>query len=392
MIKPTSTEIFANVNHDIEWIRDNTIFLTVHGSHAYGLSSPTSDIDLRGITCPPKQYFFGFNKSFDQLIASDPYDLQVFSLVKYFALTSQGNPNTLELIFTEEEDHILVNELGKILLDHRDKFLSRNLKERYVGYSKAQAHKIVNHKRWIDNPPSHPPTREEFGLSKKMEIPKEQLLTVKAIFAKKIEEWNCDFEPFSEPQKIYLQGKVSHILAEMDILSDNKWELAARNLGASENFIYLLQREKAYQNLTDDYHNYLTWKKNRNPERAKLEAKIGYDAKHATALIRLLLVGKEALLTGKLRVKRLNDREMLMEIKNCQWPYERVIEYADKIEDELKEAYFKSPLAIKPDMNALDKLCMELMERSLSQSHINHKTINQITDNVRSDRDEILHQ
>src|ERR1700722_2901131 len=319
MIKPNKYKIFAKINPDIEWIKNNTMFLTLHGSHCYGLATPTSDIDVRGITCPPKEYFLGFNKTFDNLISSDPFDMQIFNVVKFFNLTKDGNPNTLELLFVEEEDHIFVDDLGKILLDNREKFLSRNLKERYIGYARAQAHRIRNHKNWIDKHPSPPPSREEFGLSKKLSIPKEQLLTVQAIFAKKLDEWNCDFEPFSEPQKIYLQGKVSHILAEMNILSDEKWMLAARNFGVNENYIYMLQREKAYQHIVSDYENYLTWKKNRNPERAKLEAKIGYDSKHATQLIRLLKVGKEVLETGKLRVKRLDDREELMEIKNCQW-------------------------------------------------------------------------
>lgn len=366
MIKPTKTEIYAKVNSDIEWIRNNTIFLTIHGSHCYGLATPQSDIDIRGITIPPNNYFHGFNQHFDNLIASSPYDIQVFNIMKFFALTVQGNPNSIEIIFTDEEDHLFINDLGDVLIGHRDWFLSRNLKERYVGFAKSQAHRIKNHKRWVDTIMKPPPSREEFGLSKKLSIPKEQLLTVQAMFAKKLDEWNCDFEPFSEPQTIYLKGKVSHILAEMNILSDNKWELAARNLGASENFIYLLQREKAYQNLVDDWENYNTWKKNRNPERAKLEAKIGYDSKHATMLIRLLKVGKEVLETGKLRVKRLDDREELMEIKNCQWSYEKLIAYADKIEDEVKAAYFKSPLPLKPDINKLDQLCIQLVERSLS--------------------------
>jgi hypothetical protein len=210
-----------------------------------------------------------------------------------------------------------------------------------------------------------PPSREEFGLKPEFSIPKEQLLTINAAISKQLDKWNCDFEPFSEPQKIYLRGKVSDILSEMKILSDDKWELAARSLGADENFIYILQKEKAYQNLVDDYHNYSTWLKNRNPKRAALEAKIGYDAKHMTQLIRLLKLGKEVLLTGKLQVKRLYDREELMEIKNCLVPYEKIIEYADKIEDEVKQAYFKSPLPLKPDINYLDNLCIELIEKAL---------------------------
>ena len=358
-------ETMANKSSHISWIKDRTIFLTVHGSRAYGLETPESDYDYRGICIPPKEYYFSFHKNFEQaeLKAPEP-DATVFDLQKFFNLTSQGNPNTLELLFTEPSDHLVLTDLGRILLDNREQFLSRNLKERYIGYAKAQAHRIKNHKRWVDSEVLPPPSREEFGLSPALSIPKEQLLTVNAAISKQLDQWDCDFEPFSEPQKIYLKGKVSEILSEMKIFSDEKWMLAARRLGASENFILLLQKEKAYQNLVDDYHNYQTWKKNRNPKRAALEAKIGYDAKHATQLIRLLKLGKEVLLTGKLQVKRIYDREELMEIKNCQWPYEKVIEYADKIEDEVKTAYFQSPLPVHPNINYLDDLCMQLIEKS----------------------------
>jgi hypothetical protein len=224
---------------------------------------------------------------------------------------------------------------------------------------------MKQHKAWIDRPAIKPPTREEFGLSAKIEIPRDQLLTVQAIYSKRVDEWNCDFEPFSEPQKIYLQNKVSKILAEMDILSDNKWMLAARNMGASENFLLLLQKEKAYQNICKDYDNYLTWQKNRNPTRAALEAKIGYDAKFAMHLIRLLVQGKEVLETGKLNVRRKEDREMFLEIRSCHWKYEDVIAYAEKIETEVEGAYFRSPFPIQPNIKELDDLCIQLVEKSL---------------------------
>lgn len=360
---PTIDEIYSKLNNDIKWLKDNTIFLTLHGSHAYGLATPESDIDLRGIAISPKKYMLGCSYNFDQWVADDPYDIQVFNIKKFFSLTKDGNPNTLELLFTDPSDHLFVSDVGKKLLEHRDKFLSRNIKERYIGYSKAQAHRLKNHKRWIDGGEIQPPpSREEFGLSKKLTIPHDQLLTVQAVINKKLDEWNCDFEPFSEPQTIYLQNKVSSILAEMDILKDDKWMLAARSLGMNENFILLLNKEKQYQGLVSDYENYLDWKKKRNPKRAALEAKIGYDAKHATQLIRLLLLGKEALETGRLKVKRVEDREKLMEVKECKWPYEKVIEMADQLEDEVEQAYFKSPLPIRPNIEELNNLCIELIE------------------------------
>jgi predicted nucleotidyltransferase len=39
--------------------KERTIFLTLTGSHAYGLSTPESDIDLRGVLIPPKNISLG---------------------------------------------------------------------------------------------------------------------------------------------------------------------------------------------------------------------------------------------------------------------------------------------------------------------------------------------
>ena len=177
MNKPTQQQIYAKLNSDLSWLNRSTLYLTMHGSHAYGLNNEHSDIDIRGIAIPPSQYFYGFQSVFEQLVASDPYDIQTFGLIKFFKLTAAGNPNTIELLFTEPEDHILITSLGQKLLDNRDLFLSRNLKERYVGYAKAQAHRTQNHRRWLLGGELKPPvSREEFGLKPELAIDKDQFL------------------------------------------------------------------------------------------------------------------------------------------------------------------------------------------------------------------------
>lgn len=107
----TKNEIFSNVDNHLKWLVNRTIFLTVHGSIAYGLNSPESDIDVRGIAIPELSYLFGFNKNFEQYITSKPTDCTIFNIQKFFTLTSQGNPNTLELLFVDPEHHIYVDDL-----------------------------------------------------------------------------------------------------------------------------------------------------------------------------------------------------------------------------------------------------------------------------------------
>lgn len=360
--------IFSNINNDIQWIKDRTIFLTIHGSHAYGLNTPESDIDYRGICIAPKQYYLGFNQTFNELVREKPNpDTQIFDIIKFFKLTTVGNPNTLELLFVDPEEHILVTKVGQKLIDHKEQFLSKALKERYIGYAKSQAHRIKNHRRWLlsENKMEYRPTRAESNLPDKPAIDKEDFDAIKSAINKKLEEWNPHFEPFSESQKIYVQGKISDILTEMQITSDSSWAAAARTIGLNENLIRIIQLEREYENKVKDWESFCKWKKNRNPKRAALEEKYGYDLKHATQLVRLLRVGKEVLDTCKLQVKRIEDREELLAIKNGAWSFDTFIEYADKIEAELKDSYKNSKLPNQPNIKLLDNLCIQIVEESI---------------------------
>lgn len=357
-------EVFKDLNPELSWIKDKLCFATIHGSHSYGLATAESDVDIRGITLVPKEYILGFNKKFDQLVRTDP-DAQIFNIKKFFSLSVANNPNMLELLFVEPEDHIFVSKLGQILIDNREHFLSKLVKSSYIGYAKSQAHRIKNHRRWLLNKVEAPPSRKDMGLPEKLLIEKNQYDAVKSAIRHKLDEWNPDFEPFSDNQKIYLQGKVADVLTEMEITSDDKWLAAGRSIGLDDNLIAVFKKEKEFENKLEDWANYQKWKKNRNPKRAILEEKFKFDLKHGCQLIRLLRLGKEVLETGKLQVKRIHDREELMAIKTGAWTYEQLIEYADKVEKEVEESYKSSKLPNQPNVKYLDNLCTELIERSL---------------------------
>ena len=75
------------------WLPKRTIFLTRHGSHAYGTSLPTSDMDIRGIAVAPLHYYLGISEVFEQAVQNQPVDLTIFDIRKFLKLAADANPN-----------------------------------------------------------------------------------------------------------------------------------------------------------------------------------------------------------------------------------------------------------------------------------------------------------
>jgi uncharacterized protein len=357
---------FSQFNKDISWISTNTIYLVRHGSRAYGTNTPASDEDFKGVCIPTKPYFLGAVKRFEQAELHEP-DAVIYDIRKFFTLAADCNPNILEVLFVEPEDIIHIDELGKMMLEHRDDFLSKKVKYTMTGYAVSQLHRIKLHKNWIMNPPSHKPTRVEFKLPESTLIPADQLMAAEAEVRKELDRFQFDFmEGLDEPQKIGIRTTVEEMLAELKITSDQHWMAAARKIGLDDNFIDLMQRERQYAGAKREWDQYQNWKETRNKARAELEHKYGYDTKHAYHLVRLIRMCREVLTTGKVIVKR-PDREELLAIRNGAWTYEQLIEFAESEDKALQELYLKSNVLPKvPDKEKLDRLCIELVELSLS--------------------------
>ena len=170
-----------------------------------------------------------------------------------------------------------------------------------------------------------------------------------------------------ESVKIEIRNNMSSMLAEMKITSDEQFGAAARKIGLSDNFIEIMHKERQYTSAKKEWDSYQNWKKTRNPKRAALEEKFGYDSKHAYHLVRLIRMCKETLTTGKVIVKR-PDREELLAIRNGAWSYDQLIEFTKNEEDSLNELYNSSNILPKtPNLKKLDELCIKLVEMQLSK-------------------------
>ena len=68
-------------------IEDHTHFVTLAGSHSYGMDTPESDIDIRGWLIPPHEYRNSCYLNFDQ------YDVPYY--IKDFPWKDQDQPRKM---------------------------------------------------------------------------------------------------------------------------------------------------------------------------------------------------------------------------------------------------------------------------------------------------------
>lgn len=128
-------------------------YLTIHGSHAYGLNGPKSDMDHRGYFFWTPQQFFGMNGGPEQLQSNDgKIDSVVWEFRKFVRLASQSNPNVLETLFTDSRDVLVSCPVATELRTHgQDWFLSKKVETTFGGYARQQFQRLgKNLEKWDD--------------------------------------------------------------------------------------------------------------------------------------------------------------------------------------------------------------------------------------------------
>jgi uncharacterized protein len=346
------------------WLRDRTVFLTRHGSHAYGLNTPASDEDFKGVAVPPREYFLGYLNEFAQAESRDP-DLVIYEIRKFFALAADCNPNIVEVLWTEPADHVIVTPLGQELLDSRALFLSRKARFTFSGYATAQLKRINTHHKWLKNPPKVAPLREDFGLlaaGRESDEQRDQIGAALAMITREVATWDdLAWTDLDDAARIGLKMKITDYLARAQVSREDLFVNTGRQLGFDDNFLAMLQREKTFRAKKQEWDNYQGWLATRNKARSELEAKFGYDTKHAMHLVRLLRMCREILETGQVTVKR-PDRDELLAIRGGAWTYEQLVEWASAEDAKMDALYETSPLPRAPDVKQLDALCMRIVE------------------------------
>ena len=143
-----------------KFLLDNTAYLTMMGSVAYGVADIDSDVDLYGFCIPPKEHLFphlagevrGFGKQVEPFqqyqkhhindkSTGKEYDITVYSIVKFFNLCMQCNPNMVDALFTRRNLVIHSTPLAELVRENRKLFLHKGAYKKFKSYAFSQLHK-----------------------------------------------------------------------------------------------------------------------------------------------------------------------------------------------------------------------------------------------------------
>jgi predicted nucleotidyltransferase len=375
----------------------STIALVVSGSHAYGMGTEASDVDLRGVCVPPRSIRESYFKRFEQWQSSaqvGPWgessraaiekltgtaaasyrthgstaDVTVFALSKFVGLAAAANPNVLELLFVDDEARLQSSAAWERLLEHRELFLSQKCRHTYSGYAHAQLRKIQSHRAWLVEPPMAEPSRAGFGLPEQSVLDAGARAQIDEAVTATIRQWGVE-----DGLDDVLTGAALDVLRERMLelqqaalgvsreeLDDALHRAAARSLGLSADVLAVLAAERAYRKARKHWQQYVAWQRNRNPARAELEAEHGYDTKHASHLLRLMRTGTEVLRDGVLRVRR-PDAEELLAIRRGALSYEEVIAMAGAEEQAMRRAAETTTLPRSAPAEQIDAVLLEIL-------------------------------
>ena len=148
------TDTFATETH----------YECIMGSVAYHVSTDTSDMDVHAVTTPPLEYVFphtaGFIPGFGlpppkfdnfqqhNILAYDKnYDVVIYSIIKFFQLAAENNPNVLDMLWVPDNCILSIDGIGQYIRKNRKHFLHRGAYHKFRGYSYAQFKKLTDSPR-----------------------------------------------------------------------------------------------------------------------------------------------------------------------------------------------------------------------------------------------------
>lgn len=115
------------------------LYLVVRGSHAYGTNIETSDTDYAGVFIQAQDDILG--NRYKEQINDSTNDIVIYEIRRFLELLESNNPTVLELLNTPEDCVIYKDPIFDLVLENREKFITKICARSLGGYAKQQISK-----------------------------------------------------------------------------------------------------------------------------------------------------------------------------------------------------------------------------------------------------------
>jgi len=301
-------------------------YLTLSGSRAYGTDVETSDTDIRGVALERPEEIYG-GKSFEQ-VEERATDTVIYSLRKFVSLCKACNPNVIEMLGTKPEHVYYANDIGKLLREHVDLFLSKRAYVTFTGYATAQLRRIQN------------------ALCHDGSTPVEQEEHIKKSLESMMRKMQEQYE-MQGGSVMFSIGKAADAEQEEILTSIHIDGVPLRKFLELNNDITNMLRNYGKLN-----------KRNKRKDVPHLR-------KHAMHLVRLYLTGIDILKGNGVHTYREKELPLLRGIRSGDVTMAEIFERVDGYEKAIEEAYRDSPLPDNPDEEAIDAFLVDIYRKHL---------------------------
>lgn len=341
---------------------DYIIFEAVVGSQLYGLATPTSDTDTKGVFKLPNRELF--KMSHPKQINDDTNDTVFYEVKRFLQLAQTSNPNILELLFIPKDKVLYKSNEYQIILNHRDKFITKAIRNSLGGYAISQIKKARGQNKKIVNPVNK--DKKDlldfcYILTALGSIPLKDWLRIQRIGATNQESYGA-----ASVSNAHNMFYIYHDEGKYDfrgLLGDGAHELRMSSIPKEciAGYSVMYCNTEGYSTYCKEYKEYWDWVDKRNPVRYDINKKHGkgYDGKNLMHCFRLLEMGIEIAETGIVNVARPN-REWLLKVRSGEFEYEDLVNMAEEKLEKFDNAINKCNLPNHVDDKLINDILLEI--------------------------------
>lgn len=338
--------------------RNLIILKCISGSKAYGLDTPESDTDIKGVFLLPKRDYFGLN--YIAQINNPSNDIVYYELGRFMELLSVNNPNILELLNTPKKSvlfkHPFLEEIKSELI------LSKLCKNTFGKFALSQIKKAKGLKKKIVNPID----KERKSLLSFCYV-NHQKGSISLLKYLQLNNWtqnNCGLINIANMKNVFGLYYSENLAYKGIFKNQESNDINLSSIPKDEAQVALLYFNKdGYSIYCKEYKEYWEWVKNRNEARYKNTMSHGknYDAKNMMHTFRLLEMAIEIGKDQVVNVARPN-REFLLNIKKGHYDYDALLIMAKQKQLEMEQAFENSDLPESPDLEMINELTFKLRD------------------------------